>query len=202
MHAIRNLARIGFGTRRAALVPARLRPHVVDLDRAGRRRATCSASRTAPPTSRPRTRPASTSSSGSARATTSAPTGWPAAPTSSPAGSACASRPWDRTCLSEQETLIGRDQERGRPAVRRQRVHRARLHVAGPRRPLIAVDSHVRLAHPSTNNGVRLLRRGYNFTDGTDDLGRLDAGLFFIAFVRDPDEQYIPMQTSSRARTG
>jgi len=34
---------------------------------------------------------------------------------------------------------------------------------------------------------------GY-FTDGNDALGRLDAGLFFLAFVRDPDVQYIPMQ--------
>jgi deferrochelatase/peroxidase EfeB len=54
----------------------------------------------------------------------------------------------------------------------------------------------VRLAHPSTNGGVRMLRRGYNFTDGNDALGRLDAGLFFVAFVRDPRTHYIPMQTS------
>jgi deferrochelatase/peroxidase EfeB len=60
---------------------------------------------------------------------------------------------------------------------------------------LIATDAHVRLAHPKQNNGAKLLRRGYNFTDGSTTLGRLDAGLFFIAFVRDPDEQYIPMQT-------
>ena len=46
------------------------------------------------------------------------------------------------------------------------------------------MDAHVRLAHQSANNGVRLLRRGYNFTDGSNALGRLDAGLFFIAFVR------------------
>ena len=45
------------------------------------------------------------------------------------------------------------------------------------------------------NDGVQILRRGYNFTDGTDGLGRLDAGLFFIAFVRDPRTQYVPMQT-------
>ena len=66
--------------------------------------------------------------------------------------------------------------------------------------PLIAVDAHVRLAHQSTNKGVRLLRRGYNFTDGSNALGRLDAGLFFIAFVRDPDELYIPMQTQLSSR--
>jgi deferrochelatase/peroxidase EfeB len=57
------------------------------------------------------------------------------------------------------------------------------------------MNSHVRLAHPSQNHGVRMLRRGYNFTDGNDALGRLDAGLFFLAYVRDPDRQYIPMQT-------
>ena len=37
-----------------------------------------------------------------------------------------------------------------------------------------------------------MLRRGYNFVDGTDGLGRLDAGLFFIAFVRDPDTALHP----------
>ena len=51
------------------------------------------------------------------------------------------------------------------------------------------------LAHPDDNDGVELLRRGYNFTDGTDGLGRLDAGLFFLAYVRNPVDQYVPMQT-------
>ncbi len=45
-----------------------------------------------------------------------------------------------------------------------------------------------------------MLRRGYNFTDGSNSLGRLDAGLFFIAFVRDPDTHYIPMQTTLSAQ--
>src|SRR5690606_33027195 len=39
------------------------------------------------------------------------------------------------------------------------------------------------------------LRRGYNFADGSDGLGRMDAGLFFIAFVRDPASQFVPLQT-------
>ena len=62
--------------------------------------------------------------------------------------------------------------------------------------PKVVLNSHVRLAHPDHNDGVRMLRRGYNFTDGTDGLGRLDAGLFFIAFVRDPRNQYVPMQNT------
>ena len=40
-----------------------------------------------------------------------------------------------------------------------------------------------------------MLRRGYNFVDGSNGLGRMDAGLFFIAYVRDPRTHYIPMQT-------
>ena len=39
-----------------------------------------------------------------------------------------------------------------------------------------------------------MLRRGYTFTDGNDALGRLDAGLFFVAFVRDPRTGFIPIQ--------
>ncbi len=41
-----------------------------------------------------------------------------------------------------------------------------------------------------------MLRRGYNFTDGADELGRLDAGLFFLAYVRDPREQFVPVQNA------
>jgi deferrochelatase/peroxidase EfeB len=40
-----------------------------------------------------------------------------------------------------------------------------------------------------------MLRRGYSFVDGSTGLGRLDAGLFFIAFCRDPRAQYVPVQS-------
>ena len=61
---------------------------------------------------------------------------------------------------------------------------------------LVPETSHVRLAHPTSNGGARMLRRGYNYTDGSDGLGRLDAGLFFLAYVRDPATQYVPMQNA------
>jgi deferrochelatase/peroxidase EfeB len=49
----------------------------------------------------------------------------------------------------------------------------------------------VRLA----KSDVRILRRGYSFTDGVDDrLGQLDAGLFFLAFQRDLRTQFVPLQ--------
>ena len=41
-----------------------------------------------------------------------------------------------------------------------------------------------------------MLRRGYNFVDGSDPLGGLNAGLFFIAFVRDPGTHFIPIQNA------
>ena len=66
VHAIRNLARDRLRHGVGPVVPARLRTHLVHLDHARRPRATCSASRTAPPTSRPRTRPL-TRTSGCAR---------------------------------------------------------------------------------------------------------------------------------------
>jgi deferrochelatase/peroxidase EfeB len=103
--------------------------------------------------------------------------------------------PWDRTSMREQEMLIGRNREEGAPLSGGTEFTEPDFDVQGRDGPLIAVDAHVRLAHPKQNNGAKMLRRGYNFTDGATTLGRLDAGLFFIAFVRNVDEQYIPMQT-------
>ncbi len=102
---------------------------------------------------------------------------------------------WDRTSLAEQERLIGRTKSDGAPMSGGTEVTAPDFEATGARdEPLIPGGSHMRLAHPSANNGARILRRGYNFTDGSDGLGRLDAGLFFIAFVRDPATHYIPMQ--------
>jgi deferrochelatase/peroxidase EfeB len=56
------------------------------------------------------------------------------------------------------------------------------------------MDSHVRLSHPNSNQGIRILRRGYSFSDGIDARsGELDAGLLFISFQRDP-QQFISIQ--------
>jgi deferrochelatase/peroxidase EfeB len=64
---------------------------------------------------------------------------------------------------------------------------------------VIPPDAHVGLAAPVSNGGVRILRRGYSFTDGFDpELGQLDAGLFFIAFQRDAHKQFAAIQTQLR----
>ena len=66
-------------------------------------------------------------------------------------------------------------------------------------KPIIPVKAHVRVSHPDQNGGTHILRRGYNFTDGTTNRGTLDAGLFFIAYTRDPDQHFIPLQTNLAA---
>ncbi|AGW41901.1 hypothetical protein O159_18780 [Leifsonia xyli subsp. cynodontis DSM 46306] len=103
---------------------------------------------------------------------------------------------WDRQQLGEQERVIGRDKGEGAPLSGGTEFTEPNfLALAAAGGTKIDPDSHVRLAHPSTNNGAQLLRRGYNFVDGNDELGRLNAGLFFIAFQRDPRKQFIPIQS-------
>ncbi len=94
---------------------------------------------------------------------------------------------WDRTSLAEQETIVGRTKGVGAPLGATgefDEVSPAELPAA----------SHVRLAHPSNHRGARMLRRGYNFVDGSDGLGHLSAGLFFLAYQRDPRRAFIPVQ--------
>jgi deferrochelatase/peroxidase EfeB len=102
---------------------------------------------------------------------------------------------WDRTSLGEQEALIGRTKAEGAPLSGGKEFTAPDFTIKGKDgEPLMGMDSHVRLAHADQNGGVRMLRRGYNYTDGSDGLGHLDAGLFFIAFVKDPRTHYVPMQ--------
>lgn len=94
---------------------------------------------------------------------------------------------WDRTPLQEQEDIFGRDKAEGAPVGKSKERDEPFLKAMKP-------EAHVRLAHPDSNNGVTILRRGYSFTDGTDGLGRLDAGLFFLAYQRDVRKGFVPLQ--------
>jgi deferrochelatase/peroxidase EfeB len=88
---------------------------------------------------------------------------------------------WDRAPLRDQEETIGRQKASGAPLGGREEFDTPEL-------ARLPADSHIRLAAPSSNGGVALLRRGYSFTDGLDDrLGQLDAGLFFLSFQHDPE---------------
>ncbi|AFM18891.1 Tat-translocated enzyme [Mycolicibacterium chubuense NBB4] len=103
---------------------------------------------------------------------------------------------WDRTTLLEQERVVGRQKGSGAPMGRGDEFDALDFDAQDDRHePLIDERAHVRLVAPEHNNGIEILRRGYNFTDGSDGFGHLDAGLFFIAFVRNPLTQFVPLQT-------
>jgi deferrochelatase/peroxidase EfeB len=110
---------------------------------------------------------------------------------------------WDRTPLQEQQDIIGRDKGEGAPLGQQAEFDTLDFATKGADgKPAIPVDAHVALAHESRLGGIRILRRGYNFTDGSDGVGHLDAGLFFIGFMRDAHKQFVPMQRALAAKDG
>jgi deferrochelatase/peroxidase EfeB len=103
---------------------------------------------------------------------------------------------WDRSALQDQERTIGRRKYSGAPLGEADEFDPLPLEELGDNgAPVIPANAHVRLAAAQENEGVRILRRGYSFTDGVDQsLGELEAGLFFIAFQRDPEKQFVELQ--------
>lgn len=102
---------------------------------------------------------------------------------------------WDRATLADQEQTIGRQKLSGAPLTGANEHDPLDFTAKGiDGLPTLPLKAHVRLAAPETNKGVAILRRGYSYTDGIDpDSGQLDAGLFFIAYQRDP-EQFATLQ--------
>jgi deferrochelatase/peroxidase EfeB len=106
---------------------------------------------------------------------------------------------WDRSTLADQEQTIGRIKGSGAPLGGSKEHDAVNLAAKVDGEPVIPVDGHIRLAAPAENHGIRILRRGYSFTDGIDPVtNQLDAGLFFVAYQRDPRKGFIPVQESLR----
>jgi deferrochelatase/peroxidase EfeB len=102
---------------------------------------------------------------------------------------------WDRSTLADQEQTFGRNKEEGAPLGAKAEHDTVDLEAEKGGVPLVPVDAHIRLAAPSKNDGIRILRRGFSFTDGIDPVtNQLDAGLFFMAYQRDPRTGFIPVQ--------
>jgi deferrochelatase/peroxidase EfeB len=105
---------------------------------------------------------------------------------------------WDRDFLDDQQKVIGRFKYSGAPLTGKDEHDLPDFASKGPDgEPSIPLDAHVRLASHENNGGIRILRRGYSFTDGIiPSQGQLDAGLFFIAYQKDPRRQFVPLQRS------
>jgi deferrochelatase/peroxidase EfeB len=102
---------------------------------------------------------------------------------------------WDTDSLADQERVFGRFKNSGAPLTGRHEFDDVDLEALRDNEPVIPIDSHIRLASPKTNGGLKILRRGYSYTDGIDPVtGLLDAGLFFVAFQKDPRRQFVPLQ--------
>jgi deferrochelatase/peroxidase EfeB len=103
---------------------------------------------------------------------------------------------WDRDRLADQEQVIGRFKQSGAPLTGTKEFDTVDLSAKhGDGTPVIPARAHIRLAAGSENGGIRLLRRGYSFADGIDPTtSELDAGLFFLAFQRDPHRQFAALQ--------
>ncbi len=104
---------------------------------------------------------------------------------------------WDADYLADQETIFGRHKVSGAPLTGKKEFDKVDFAAKGDDGQLvIETNSHIRLAAPEQNGGVKLLRRGYNYTDGQHPgTGKLDAGLFFICFQKDPASQFAALQT-------
>lgn len=83
---------------------------------------------------------------------------------------------WDRTSLEDQQRTIGRDRAQGQEL------------------PAMSPESHVLVAR---GGGVeKILRRPFHYVNGLDPrTGQWDSGLLFLAWMKDPRLQFVPMQT-------
>lgn len=92
---------------------------------------------------------------------------------------------WDRTPLSEQESLMGRRKADGAPMGGEHETDEPDF-AADPRGEVTALDAHIRLANPRTDATRRnlILRRGFSYTRGWDAGGQLDQGLAFVCYQR------------------
>ena len=100
---------------------------------------------------------------------------------------------WDRTSLREQEAIMGRDRRDGAPLSGGGEFTEPDFAaVGGDGASPTSSDPHPAVL-AGTKGGYRIPRRGDNYTDGSEP-APVAAGLFFIAFDRDPRTQYVPMQ--------
>ncbi|ABD87513.1 iron uptake transporter deferrochelatase/peroxidase subunit [Rhodopseudomonas palustris] len=101
---------------------------------------------------------------------------------------------WDRTPLSEQEAIFGRARNSGAPLGKADEFDEPG-YPADPNGEKIPLTSHIRLANPRTPEATaRLIRRGFNYSNGVSKSGQLDMGLLFVSFQSDLAQGFIATQ--------
>jgi deferrochelatase/peroxidase EfeB len=109
---------------------------------------------------------------------------------------------WDRISLNEQQRIFGRDRDTGAPLASKdapldgREEFRTPNYARDPRGNTVPLTAHIRLANPRdwTAEDQRMLRRGFNYSAGTDPSGQLDMGMIFVCFNQDLERQFVAVQ--------
>jgi dye decolorizing peroxidase len=97
---------------------------------------------------------------------------------------------WAQSETRTRERIIGRHLDTGAPLGETDEFAPVPLNAQTPEGQLqIPSSSHVRIAHPDTNSGARMVRRGYNYTEAGE------SGLLFIALQADATRGFIPVMS-------
>jgi deferrochelatase/peroxidase EfeB len=100
---------------------------------------------------------------------------------------------WDSATITTQHQTFGRDKIEGAPLTGKKEFDTPDFKATADGTAVIDPTAHIALAAHENNDGTKILRRGYNFTDGINELGQLDAGLLFLSYQKDP-EQFVRLQ--------